>query len=141
MFESSLLELFQSDPELVALVSTDGEGEYKQPSIFSDLAPEEVDLPYIVFKIDRYPSDHLSVDRFFINVDYYGRGSSYEDARKASERVELLTDTKELTHSRYTHIRMYRASAGTVPEDDPREIHYNTQITARACRKSFIDNL
>lgn len=137
MFESSYLTLLKSDSALAALVATyDGEA-----AIFTDQAPEDATLPYLVFKIDRYPSESLVVDRFFINNDYYDQGSSYADARKASERIEFLTDTNQLTHARYTKIRLYRASAGSVPDDDPREIHYNTQVTARASRKAFIDQL
>ena len=137
MFESSLLVLLKSDGELNELIST-----YNDDSaIFSDFAPEDAELPYIVFKIDRTPSDHLSIDMFNIYVDYFDRGTSFVKAREASERIEFITDTKQLTHERYDKIRLYRASAGAVIETDPKEIHYNNQITARASRKKWMAQL
>ena len=64
-----------------------------------------------------------------------------KEAKEASERIEFLTDTIQLTHARYDKIRLYRASSGSVIESDPKEIHYNNQISARASRKKWIEQL
>ncbi len=137
MFESSVLPVLQSDPELTSSITTFA----NLPAIFSDSAPKGAAMPYIVFRIERLGSNHLPIAQFVLYVDYWDYGTSKVKARKAAERIEFLLDRKVLEHERYSTIRVSFFSGGTVPDDDPKAIHYNQQFSIRASRKKWIDEI
>lgn len=139
MFEAKFKELLASDNDITSKLSTYN----SEPAIFSEFAPEDADLPYIVFKIERYPSASKSIDRFNIYCDYFEYGTSYKNARAISERIEYICDINQITDdARYSNIRLDRSSAGSVPEPStPKKIHYNTQIQARGSRYKWMQQL
>jgi len=140
MFESSLKTALAGDSTLTGLLSTYGSP--ARPSIFSDQAPEKAKTPYIVFTISKYNTDAIAVDRFNVYIDFWDYGYSRADARAAAFEMEALLDQQNLTHARFNTIRLYRFSAGFIENvDDPRDIHYNLQLTARADRKGWMETL
>ena len=137
MFEAAILPILQSDPELAGLVTSYANA----PAIFSDAAPEGSQKPYIAYRIDRLSSNNLPIAKFVLYVDYWDYGASKTKARKAAERIEFLLDQRVLEHERYSTIRVSFFSGGVVPAEDPKEIHYNLQFSARASRKKWIDQI
>lgn len=137
MFESTILQILQNDAELSSYVTTYA----GQSAIFSEFAPEGATKPYITFRIDRRSSDHPAIAEFSLYTDYWDYGTSRVNARKASERMEILLDKRYFEHERYSRIRVSFFSGGMVDEDDPLVIHYNQQFSVRACRKKWIDEL
>jgi hypothetical protein len=136
MFESSLLNALKSDGELAKLVSV-----YENsPSIFCLTAPEKVPNPYITFTVSKYGVD-ASIDRFNIFVDIWDYSMSSAVVTAISQRVEFLLDQKVLQHERFDTIRIFRESAGLVPETDVKEIHLNMQFSARAGRKAWMQQI
>jgi hypothetical protein len=137
MIESALQLALASDGALAALVST-----YQgNPAIFSEDAPEDAVLPYIVYSVSRLAADHPAAEQFNVYVDYYDNGKSRANSRKAAQRIEFCLDQKTLANDRYDSIRVFYESAGPVPDPDPRVIHYNLQFTARAGRKAWAQQL
>jgi hypothetical protein len=137
MFESALLEKLKSDTELLSYVSSFA----GQPAIFSEFAPEAVEMPYIVFRISRNATDNLPVQEFTINIDYYDFEKSSQNSRKSSERMEFILDRAELNHERYDIIRLFFVSGSQVEQSDPRAIFHRMQFSGRAARKKWIEQL
>lgn len=137
MFESALLAKLTGDTTLIKYVST----YFSAPAIFAEFAPESAEMPYITFRITRSADESPAVQKFSIFVDYYDYEKSAVRSRKAAERIELLLDRCELSHDRYSNIRIFFFSGSPLEEDDPRSIHYNLQFMARAGRKNFCDQL
>ena len=133
MIESTILQVLQSDSELVSYVTTFA----GLPAIFSESAPEGTKKPYVTFRIAELSPAHTAIARFLLYTDYWDYGTSKATARKAAERMKLLLDQKYFEHERYSMIRVSFFSGGTVDEDDPLVIHYNQQYSIRACRKKW----
>jgi hypothetical protein len=140
MFESALLDALYGDTELCGYVSQYTVGESTVPAIFSEVAPKDASLPYIVFKIARSAADSPAMQKFNIYIDYYDYDKSMANSRKAADRIEFILDRANLEHDRYGCIRVFFFSGGSVPDDDdPRSIHYNMLFEARAGRKKWAD--
>jgi hypothetical protein len=137
MFESTILTALQSDATLAALVTTYN----NSPAIFSDVAPEGAEMPYITFRITEGISNHPVIKTATLYTDYWHYGTSKAKARQAAERMELLLDKKEFEHERYSNIRVSFFSAGSVDEDDPKVIHYNQMYQCRMGRKKWSEQL
>lgn len=134
MFESALLNHLRADAELTSYVSMlNG-----KPSIFSDLAPEGTELPYIIFRITKSNSETSTISKFSIFLDYFAFDLSRVICRKAAERMEAMLDMIVLQHEGYGSIRIFYFAGSLVPETDPRDIHYNLQFSARATRKKWV---
>jgi hypothetical protein len=146
MFESALLQALQGDTTLATFLST-----YKSKSaVFTEFAPQDAVLPYLIFRISRFNGlSPAAVQRFNIVIDIYDNLTSYKNIRAASERVEHLLDRSKLQHDRYGAIRIFFDSGGEVDEIsvnagireyDPRSIHHNMIFRARAGRKKWSEN-
>ena len=133
MIESTILQVLQSDSELVSYVTTFA----GLPAIFSESAPEGAKKPYVTFRIAELSPAHTAIARFSLYTDYWDYGTSKATARKAAERMKFLLDQKYFEHERYSMIRVSFFSGGMVDEDDPLVIHYNQQYSVRACRKKW----
>ncbi len=133
MIESTILQVLQSDSELVSYVTTFA----GLPAIFSESAPEGAKKPYVTFRIAELSPAHTAIARFSLYTDYWDYGTSKATARKAAERMKFLLDQKYFEHERYSMIRVSFFSGGMVDEDDPLVIHYNQQYSIRACRKQW----
>jgi hypothetical protein len=135
MFESALITKLADDNILADILT-----EYSSaPAIFSDLAPEDAEMPYVVIRIIRSANECPAIQEFTVYVDYFDYDKSAADSRKAAERIELLLDRAHLEHARYKTIRIFFFAGSPVIEPDPRAIHYNLQFSARAGRINFCD--
>lgn len=140
MFESSLQTFLKSDATLTSYVSSFSLDVGTTPAIFSEFAPESVVKPYLVYRINQSGNDNdKCVATFSIFFDFFGSGKSRVDSRAAMNRLQVILDRKVLEHARFNYIRFYYYSGSSVPEADPRSIHYNMQFYARAGRKNWID--
>lgn len=135
MFEKELLDILQGDTVLAAYVST--YGTQNKPAIFSDFAPENANMPYIVFKISYWNNLDVVVHRFSVIIDYFDYEKSAVNSRTAAFRIQYLLDRRKIDSVRYGGIRFFLFGSGAVIEDDPRAIHYNLEFEARAGRKAW----
>lgn len=136
MFEAALLKKLSSDGALAGYLSTYAGA----PAIFSEMAPDGVIEPYLVYTISRSSDENLAVMAFNVYVDIFTRDVSRTGERAASQRVEFLLDHvvfDDVAGGRFDNIRTFFYSAGSVPEGDSRKAHYNMQFTARAGRKAW----
>jgi hypothetical protein len=135
MFESTLITFLQNDNILAGYVS-----QYNsKAAIFSDEAPEDAELPYIVLRITSSAGPDPSVQKFSIFIEYFDDNKSRVNSRAAASRTILLLDRKHLDHDRYATIRIYFFDGSPIEECDPRKIHYSLQFEARAGRKAFAE--
>ncbi|MCO4819785.1 MAG: hypothetical protein KC517_09185 [Bacteroidetes bacterium] len=135
MFESALYEKLISDGILAERLAV-----YNgKPAVFSGLAPEDAERPWITFSITRYNTESIPVDRFNVYIDYFDNTVSSKEANEAIMQIDIMFDNQVLNNERYDHIRFYRVSSGSVPEDDRRKLHYNFQFSARAGRKAWME--
>jgi hypothetical protein len=137
MFEQALLDKLKTSKTLCDYVSAYA----GQPSIFSDSAPEMVDFPYVVFRIQTKSTDTPALHSFSIFIDLFDYDKSRAKTRTAAETIEYLLDEKILTSERYDNIRCFYFSGGFTAEEDPRANHYNMQFSARAGRKKWANQL
>jgi hypothetical protein len=135
MFESSLISALKSDSVLSGILT-----KYKNDAaVFSELAPEDAALPYIVCRISRDYNDSPAIMEFNVYIDFFDFNKSAASSRVAADRIEKILDRANLQHSRFKTIRFYFFSGGQVVGDDPRNIHHNLQFTARAGRMGWCD--
>jgi len=137
MFESAIQTALLSDTQLASLLSTYGSG----AAVFSENAPEDAEMPYVTYRIERDSTDAISIQAFSLFVDYWEYDNNRVNARKASERIEFALDNKTFDTDRYRKIRVWLFNAAPVPETDPRAIHYNHLFTCRATRKAWADQI
>jgi hypothetical protein len=137
MIESAIYNRLTTDGALAGYLST-----YQgAPAIFSEDAPDGVEMPFVVYSINRMAADHPAVEMFNVYVNYFDTQKSRANSRKAGQRIEFLLDQVTLTSDRYDNIRVFFSSGGPVPDPDPRVIHYNMQFEARAGRKAWAQQL
>lgn len=134
MFEKALIDFLAADEILKGYLSLYNSA----AAIFSDEAPEDAELPYIVFRITQSAiEEHPAVKRFSIFIEYFDDDKSRVDSREAAQRLELLLDHCHLQCDRYGLVRIFFFDGEAVEETDPRMIHYSLQFEARAGRKDF----
>ena len=135
--EGAILTQLRANASITALLSSlDG-----QPSIFTEVAPQEAEKPYMVFDVSKFPSSNLAVDTFLIDIDYYYEGTNATNIRELIFQVELELDRAVLTCTNYSTIRFYREDDGYIDNRDIQIGHYNQQLEARGTRKRWIDNI
>lgn len=139
MFDAALYQHLTADATLTGLISTyNGE-----PAIFKSSAPEDADLPYLVWTIERYSVDDGIIENMVLDIDYYEycqHSTSWANALAVSTRLEQLLDRAHLQDARYDTIRIRSDRGFEIQGPDPRLVHYNTRFTARGSRKYWIDN-
>lgn len=137
MFEASIITYLTEDNTLTGYLSSFN----GSPAIFTESAPEEVSIndTYITFYIDDQETDNIIVNRFSVYFDIWSYGESRAKVRNIASRIVYLLGHKHLQSDRFDTIRFFRFSGGPVLEQDPRSIHYNLQMTARAGRKEWAD--
>lgn len=142
MFEASLITLLVSDSLLVSKLTT-----YRgAPAVFADTAPKaascEVDLPYIVFDIDRSESNSMVVEIFDINMGIYGKITRAKVIREIAERIYFILDLSVITtDSRFSDIRFFRESSDFIYRASSKVTQREVRFTARGIRKKWIDQL
>ena len=138
MFEASLITLLAADSALTTRITTFG----ASPAIFSDYAPEEAELPYIVFDIEENETDSLIIDEFDIEVDIYGLRTAAKTIREIVERVVFVCDRTIITgDSRFTTIRLYRGNNRLEPVNNSKTTCYTVRLSARGTRKKWADTI
>ena len=138
MFESSLLPILKNDSVIAEYVSI-----YNSASaVFSDVAPEDAELPFAETMISESAVGDSIVASFIVSVDFYTHDESGKNARKFCERVIELLDRHQIDgDARYHKIRLFISSGPTrIDEGDPRDVHYQVQFSARAGRKKYIES-
>jgi len=136
MFEASLISYLKYDTILRGYVSSYA----SSYAIFSDVAPENAVLPFAETQIQEITQGDSIVATFSILVDLYANSESGVNARKFCQRLIEILDRHEIdTDERYSNIRFFYQSITRLPENDPRDIHYSVQFSARAGRKKYID--
>ncbi len=134
MFEGSLITLLAADTDLVALLSTFS----AEPAIFSSMAPQKAERPYIVFDIDVLAVENLAAQGFSIVLDIYEREESGKVMREIAERIEYVCDrTVIFTDPRYGQIRLFYEDGREVENSDIKIRHYVVRLSARAGRKAW----
>lgn len=140
MFASSLYNVLVNDTILTNYVSTfDKTQTGSVPSIFKNSAPENIEFPYIVFRIYGTGGEDSSVDTFNVMIDIFDYGESGKDAILIERRIVELLDRMHLDHSYYDTIRFFRRGADFVEANkNPRAIQYNIRFRARAGRSGWM---
>lgn len=139
--ESAVLDVLKADSTLIALVSTFA----GEPAIFTDVAPEKAEKPYIVCSFTKLSSSP-EIGDFNLYIDYFDfseYNKSHAPARNAMAQLDVLLDLVHLvdTEDEWSLIRSFSEGNGHVPAEDAREIHYNSQFTLRAGRRAWSENL
>lgn len=136
MFEGSLITYLAADSALVALLST-----YKSaPAIFSNVAPQKAEKPYIVFDINEYETENLAASGFDIDFEIIDFVGSAKTVRGIAERIKFICDHNCITgDARFDTIRMYRQSGREIELKDIEKRKYIFSMTARAGRKKWAE--
>lgn len=140
MFEGSLITFLSTDSALVSKLSTFEGG----PAIFSNMAPQRAELPYIVFDIDKNAVENLAASGFDIILDIYDRIESGKTLREIAERIEFVCDREIIeiagdpdADSRFGQIRLFYEDGREVENSDIKIRHYVIRLSARAGRKAW----
>lgn len=134
MFEGSLIALLAADSALVALLSTFE----SEPAIFSSVAPQKAERPYIVFDIDKLAVENLAASGFDIPLDIWIRKESGKEMREIAERIEFVCDRVIISgDARFGHIRLFYEDGREVENNDVKIRHYVVRLSARAGRKKW----
>ena len=138
MFEATLLPILKNDSVIAKYVSV-----YNSASaVFSDVAPEDAELPFAETSIQENAVGDSVVSSFIVSVDIYNHDESGKNSRKFCERVIELLDGHQIKgDTRYHCIRLFISNGPTrIDEGDPRDVHYQVQFSARAGRKKYIES-
>lgn len=134
MFEGSLINLLGTDAQLVALLSTFS----SDPAIFSSMAPQKAERPYIVFDIDKLSDENLAASAFIVVLDIFHRVESGKDMRDIATRITNVCDrTVILGDPLFGQIRLFYESGREVENTDIKIRHYVVTLSARAGRKEW----
>lgn len=138
MFEASLITLLAADSALVALLSSFSSA----PAIFTGMAPQKAEPPYIVFDMDETTTDGRVVSAFDIVIDIYDRQESGKNMRDIATRLKYVCDLAEIkTDPEYSTIRLSWEDGREVENSDVKVRHYVTRISARAGRQAWAAQL
>lgn len=138
MFEASFKTFLESDTALTALLS-----EYNStPSIFTSIAPQDAETPYIIFDIERNSGTPLPVAAFDIYIHIFHDSESSAVVRSIANEIELYCDTQEIkSDSKFSMLRFYMEDGREVENPDITLKHYFVRLSARAGRKEFIERI
>lgn len=134
MFEAALITALRNISGLTTYLTT-----YNgQPSIFSNLAPETAQKPYLIFDITSAGPVEKAVEQMNVYINLHDQGTSLASMRAAIRAIEYGLDRTVLSNSDYDNIRIFYFNKGLIPQADPRDLHYNIQFSARAGRKGWM---
>lgn len=137
MFESTLFQILSTDPTLTGYLSSyDG-----TPSVFSNMAPENVEFRYLVFRIDGTTGPDSAVDTFDIIINIFDYSYSSKNIRLAGRRCIELLDRKHFSHEYFDTIRVFRDTINYIDSESPQAQHYEYRFTARAGRSGWMGKL
>jgi len=133
MIEDIVYNNCVSDSALAATLSTFAGA----PAVFSELAPETAERPFIVYRVVPSGVDG-AIMSFYVFVDYYDLNTSRVKSRTAVERVMHLFDQMIFQGANLTDVRFVYFSGSPVESEDPRDVHYNLQFSARGTRSKWL---
>lgn len=134
MFYTALINALRSDSNIANTVSTYN----NNPAIFSNEAPENAVMPYIIIDIDNHPNADSVMIRSDVYINYWDKNKPRMVADQAAIAITNRLDTMRLVSDVVTDIRFTEMSSGYVNNPDPRIIHYNITFTTRAARSKWM---
>lgn len=139
MIESLIVDTLTSDTTLISYLSDT----FAAPSIFSELAPQGAEYPYLVIRLERKENAFDKVMQIFtLYVDIYDElAPTRVVGRQIAECIEFDLDNKLLAHERYNTVRILFDSENIIYETDPRAMHYILGFNIRATRSKWAENL
>lgn len=137
--EAAIIQRLRADSDITQYVSTFN----NNPAIFSDIAPQQAVLPYVVLDIQNSNNsiNNLGVNDFLIDIDLYGDRNSHANLRALAQNIIFSLDRSVLNCDNYKTIRMYFESEGHVENTDIRITHYNMQFSARGSRYAWMQKI
>lgn len=137
--EAAITQRLRADTTITQYVSTFN----GSPAIFSDIAPQQAERPYVVFDVQNTNDsvNNLGVNAFVIDVDIYAGRNDHSKIRALGQRIIFSLDRTILKCDNYTTIRLYFESEGHVENQDIKITHYNMQFYARGCRYAWMQQL
>jgi len=140
VFEAAFIDLLAADATLVGLLSTFS----SEPAIFSNVAPQAAEPPYIVFDIDTTLGLNRAAFGFAITCDIWHYKESGAAVRQMAERVEYVTDQQKImvdVGGRFQAIRLFYESGRETEQTDIKLRRYVVSLSARAGRKKWCEQI
>lgn len=120
--------LVENDEIIKSNLSEYGEGDDKGPALTFQTAQDDMNMPYVVIRIEaNNPDDVEIIDRMILNFDVYCDNGDYDKANTIATRIEKLLD-------REVGLNIHRAGSISVPDEDPSIIHINVKFLVRTMR-------
>ncbi|MGM2726893.1 hypothetical protein ACS2QU_03250 [Bacillus cereus group sp. Bce005] len=131
---AAIRTLVESDEIIKANLSEYGEGEDKGPALTFQTAQDDMNMPYVVIRIEaNNPDDVEIIDRMILNFDVYCDNGDYDKANTIATRIEKLLD-REVGLKDDGILSIHRAGKLPVPDEDPYIIHINAKFLVRTIR-------
>ncbi len=126
--------LVENDEIIKDNLSEYGEGEDRGPALTSQTAQDDMEMPYVVMRIEAdNPDDVEIIDRMILNFDVYCDNGDYDKAKLIATRIEKLLD-REVGLKDDGILSIHRAGKLPVPDEDPSIIHINAKFLVRTFR-------
>jgi hypothetical protein len=132
LFYKEFIDCLRADSAVTDTVTDFPCGETTVPAIFRAPVPEDAVMPYISVNIDGNSTPSGLIEEAIISVDYWDYSNSRAVSDTAAKAVKNLLHFTVMKTDDYSEIRIKRGSFGYVNQNDLRDIHYNTQFSARA---------
>ncbi|HDR6820850.1 TPA: hypothetical protein QCV77_004404 [Bacillus thuringiensis] len=126
--------LVENDEIIKENLSEYGEAEDKGPALTFQTAQDDMEMPYVVMRIEaNNPDDVEIIDRMILNFDVYCNNGDYDKAKLIAVRIEKLLD-REVGLKDDGILSIHRAGKLPVPDEDPSIIHINVKFLVRTIR-------
>lgn len=126
--------LVENDEIIKENLSEYGEDEDKGPALTFQTAQDDMEMPYVVLRIEaNNPDDVEIIDRMILNFDVYCDNGDYDKAKLIAARIEKLLD-REVGLKNDGILSIHRAGGLPVPDEDPSIIHINVKFLVRTMR-------
>ncbi|HDR7670006.1 hypothetical protein ABEX67_19480 [Bacillus wiedmannii] len=131
---AAIRTLVESDKIIKANLSEYGEDEDKGPALSFQTAQDDMEMPYVVMRIEAdNPDDVEIIDRMILNFDVYCDNGDYDKAKLVATRIEKLLD-REVGLKDDGILSIFRAGKLPIPDEDPSIIHINVKFLVRTIR-------
>lgn len=131
---AAIRTLVESDEIIKSNLSEYGEDEDKGPALSFQTAQDDMEMPYVVMRIEAdNPDDVEIIDRMILNFDVYCDNGDYDKAKLIATRIEKLLD-REVGLKDDGILSIFRAGKLPIPDEDPSIIHINVKFLVRIMR-------
>ncbi|EJR24576.1 hypothetical protein [Bacillus cereus] len=131
---AAIRTIVENDEIIKANLSEYGEDEDKGPALSFQTAQDDMEMPYVVMRIEAdNPDDVEIIDRMILNFDVYCDNGDYDKAKLIATRIEKLLD-REVGLKDDGILSIHRAGKLPVPDEDPSIIHINAKFLVRTMR-------